>query len=92
MGLEIKEVRSKTSLKEFIYLPEKIHKNHKNWVPPIYMDDWTFFNPKKNKSLGYSNTILAIAYKDGKPVGRIMGIINNKYNFSRYFYHTRFNC
>jgi len=80
MGLEIKEVRSKTSLKEFIYLPEKIHKNHKNWVPPIYMDDWTFFNPKKNKSFGYSNTILAIAYKDGKPVGRIMGIINNKYN------------
>ena len=48
--LIIQEVNSKNELHKFIYLPAKIHKDHPNWVPPIYMDDWDFFNPKKNKS------------------------------------------
>jgi hypothetical protein len=49
-------------------------------VPPIYMDDRSFFNKKKNKSFLYCDTILAIAFDDQKPVGRIMGIINHRYN------------
>ncbi len=80
MSLEIVEVKNRKQLKDFIYLPEKIHKNHKNWVPPIYMDEFNFFNPKKNKSFNYSDTIMLLAYKDGKPVGRIMGIIQHRYN------------
>jgi hypothetical protein len=80
MGIEVKRVSSKSELKQFIYLPEKIHRGHENWLPPLYVDEWNFFNPKKNKSFGYSETILAMAYHDGKPVGRIMGIINKRYN------------
>lgn len=80
MNISIKEVKSKEELREFIYLPATIHKDHKNWVPPIYIDDWTFFNPKKNRAFSYCDTILALAYKDKKVVGRIMGIINKKYN------------
>ena len=37
MSISIKEVISKEDLKMFIYLPEKIHKNHKNWLHPLYM-------------------------------------------------------
>ncbi len=80
MPIEIKEVKSKKQLTDFIYLPSIIHKGHKNWVPPIYMDDRVFFNAKKNKSFSYCDTILALAYKDGKLAGRIMGIINCRYN------------
>ncbi len=80
MSLEIVEVKNRKQLKDFIYLPEKIHKNHKNWVPPIYMDEFNFFNPKKNKSFNYSDTIMLLAYKNGEPVGRIMGIIQHRYN------------
>ena len=78
--ITIKKVLSKSELKTFINLPAKIHKDHKNWLPPIYMDDWEFFNPKKNKSFGFCDTILALAYKEEEPVGRIMGIIHHKYN------------
>lgn len=80
MGIEIKEVKTKQDLKTFINLPAIIHKDHANWVPPIYMDDRVFFDSKKNKSFTYCDTILLLAYKDDKPAGRIMGIINHRYN------------
>ena len=76
----ISVVQSKKDLREFIYLPEKIHSAHANWVPPIYADEWKFYKPRFNKSLSTSETILMLAYEDGKPVGRIMGIINRSYN------------
>ena len=80
MGIAIREVKTKQDLKTFIYLPAEIHKDHANWVPPIYMDDKVFFDSKKNKSFSYCDTILLLAYKDDQPVGRIMGIINHRYN------------
>jgi len=76
----IQEVKSKKELKKFIHLPAAIHRNHSNWVPPIYMDEWEFFNPKKNKSFQSCDTILLLAYRAGDVVGRIMGIIHHKYN------------
>ncbi|MFO7829215.1 MAG: hypothetical protein R6V23_11370 [Bacteroidales bacterium] len=78
--IEITEVKSKADLKKFIYLPEKIHKNHHNWLYPLYSDEWILFNPKKNKAFNYCDSVLALAKKDGKVVGRIMGIINRRYN------------
>lgn len=78
--IEIREVESKSDLKKFIHLPAAIHQNHANWVPPIYMDEWEFFNPKKNKSFDSCDTILLLAFRNKKIVGRIMGIIHHKYN------------
>ena len=80
MGIEIREVISKQDLRAFINLPAKIHRDHHNWVPPIYMDDKVFFNAKKNKSFSYCDTLLLLAFKNKKVVGRIMGIINRRYN------------
>ena len=80
MELFIKEVTSRKDLTTFIQLPAKIHKKHKNWVPPVYMDDRVFFNPRKNITFSHCDTILLLAYNGKKPVGRIMGIINHKYN------------
>lgn len=39
MNIEIKEVKGRKDLKTFIYLPEKSHKGHENWVHPIYFDE-----------------------------------------------------
>ncbi len=83
MGLEIKEVSSKSDLKAFIYLPEKIHKGHANWVPPLYGDEWKYFDSAKNKAFAYSDAVMLLAWSDGKAVGRVMGIINHKFNEAR---------
>lgn len=80
MSIELKTVITKSQLKEFIFLPRKIYSNYQNWVPPIYMDEWAFHNPKKNRALSYSEVTRLIAYQNNNPVGRVMGIINKKYN------------
>jgi len=91
MDIVVKSVCSKRELRKFIHLPAKIHKNHPNWIPPLYSDEWEFFSAKKNKSFEYSDVILLLAYKGKKVVGRIMGIINYKYNEMHREKHARFN-
>jgi len=83
MEVKIREVAGRGDLRKFIYLPEKIHAEHENWVPPIYMDEWSYFSTKKNRAFSYCDTVLCLAYKDQKLVGRIMGIINRRYNEHR---------
>jgi hypothetical protein len=80
MAIEIREVKGRRDLKTFIYLPEKIHADHANWVHPIYMDEWKYFDPKKNKAFSYCDTIMLLAFRGKEAVGRIMGIINHRYN------------
>jgi hypothetical protein len=80
MPIELKVVSIKSQLKEYIFLPQKIYSSYPNWVPPIYMDERAFHNPNKNRALSYSEIIRVIAYQNSIPVGRIMGIINKKYN------------
>jgi len=91
MGITIKPVCSKQDMKEFIHLPARIHKGHKNWIPPLYSDEWEFFNSKKNKSYEYSTVVLLLAYREKKVVGRIMGLINHKYNEMHREKNARFN-
>jgi len=90
MPINLIEVKTKKQLKDFIYLPEKLHAGHENWVHPIYMDEWAYFNPKKNKAFSYSDTLMLLAEKEGKIVGRIMGIINRRYNEVRQEKTARF--
>ncbi len=90
MSVEIKQVKSRSDLYTFIHLPEKIHKEHKNWIPPVYMDEWDFYNPAKNSAYRHCDTIMYLAYRGKKPVGRIMGIINHKYNKTHNENNARF--
>jgi hypothetical protein len=80
MSVSIKEVKTTHEMREFTYFPEKIHKNHFNWVPPIYADERACFCPEKNKALTYCDCKLALAKSNGKAIGRIAGIINHRYN------------
>jgi hypothetical protein len=90
MTLVIKEVSSKKELKTFIYLPEKIHKGHESWLPPIYFDEKKFFDPNKNLSFRGCDYIRLLAFKNGEPVGRVMGIINHQYNQTMNVLNVRF--
>jgi len=80
MDIEVVKVHKKKDLRQYIHLPAKIHRNHKNWIPPLYYEEWLYYNPKKNKAFEYCDTVLFLAKLNGIPVGRVMGIINWKYN------------
>jgi hypothetical protein len=83
MPIEVREVKTRRDMRAFIYLPEKLHEGRRNWVHPIYMDERKYFNPKKNKAFAYCPATLLLAYRDGKIVGRIMGIVNTRFNEHR---------
>ena len=80
MGLTVTEVKNRRELREFIYVPAQVNRTNPLWIPPIYMDDWKFFDAKKNRGFQYADTVLALARRDGKVVGRIMGIVNRRCN------------
>lgn len=86
----VSEVISKKDKRKFIYLPSEVHKNDPTWLPPIYMDERELFNEKKNKSYKYTDTVLYLAYRNKKVVGRIMGLINKRYNDIHNEQHARF--
>ncbi|MBK6929711.1 MAG: hypothetical protein IPH12_02190 [Saprospirales bacterium] len=80
MSVSVRAVQGPKELHTFIHLPARIHARHANWMPPLYMDERIYFNPKKNKAFSYCDTVLYLAYQNGVPRGRIMGIIHHPYN------------
>lgn len=91
MSITIKEITSEQDLKTFIYLPERLHQKHYNWVPPLYMDEKKFFNPKKNPAFSHNTTALFLAYKNNEVVGRVMGIVPLDFNQLKNVKSARFS-
>ena len=78
MSLEIRQVdaNDKKQLRQFILFPEKLYKHNPYYVPNLVFDEMDTLNPSKNPVSDFCDQVLYMAYKDGKPVGRIAGIIN----------------
>ncbi len=77
MGIVIKEVNNKNTLNDFVNLPYQLYKNKDKWVPPMKSDERNALIPEKNPAFDFCKVKLWVAYKDGKCVGRIGGIINS---------------
>jgi GNAT superfamily N-acetyltransferase len=75
MALVIKEVLTGKELNDFVNLPYQLYKTEKNWVPPLKMDERNALIPEKNPAFEICKVKLWVAYRDGKCVGRIGGII-----------------
>ncbi|MEP7071690.1 MAG: hypothetical protein ABI839_04835 [Verrucomicrobiota bacterium] len=82
-AIVLKEVADKKALRQYIYLTQNLYRSFANWVPPLYAEERKFHQPTHNPALAYSDTIRVLAYMGERPVGRIMGIINRKYNERR---------
>lgn len=62
---------------EFIY---PFYKDEKHWVPPLRMDQKKLINTDKNPFFKNAEIALFLAQKNGKDVGRIAAIVDNRYN------------
>jgi GNAT superfamily N-acetyltransferase len=80
MSLEIREVRSPKEMNTFVKFPLSLYKNHPYYVPALVFDDLATFNQKKNPAYDFCESICFLAYRNGKIVGRIAGLINNNAN------------
>ncbi|MFH1194426.1 MAG: GNAT family N-acetyltransferase [bacterium] len=80
MSVEIKKVSSGRELNKFIKFPFKLYSKNKYWVPPLLLEEKKIFRKDKNPAFDFCEAAFWLAYKDGKIVGRIGGIINKRYN------------
>ncbi len=80
MAVQIKTVTTKSELKTFVRFANKMYKGNKYYVPSMPMDDLETFDRNKNAAFEFSEAEFYLAYKDGKPVGRVAAIVNNKAN------------
>lgn len=76
MCVAIKEVLTRKQLKQWVDFPNKMYKDVPEFVPFMFSDELATFTPKTNPAYEFCDTKLFSAYKDGKMVGRIAGLIN----------------
>ncbi len=80
-SIEIKKLtNSKSDRKKFIKFAWEIYKGDPNWVPPLIMDKLKILDKNKNPFFKRAEMDLFMAYRDGKPVGRIAAIKNDAHN------------
>lgn len=80
MAIEIRKIDTKCGLKKFVKWGIDLYKDNDCFVPPLVMDDVNTLDPKNNPAFDFCESIYFMAYDNGKPVGRIAGIINNVVN------------
>lgn len=67
----VKPVSDKAGIREFLDVPFPLYRHDPNWVAPLYLERLEHLNPKKNPYFQHADVQLFVAYRDGKPVGRI---------------------
>lgn len=79
--IEIKEIPlTPKELKKFTQFQIDMYFDSPFYVPPLVMDDVNTLNPKKNPAFDTCECRCFMAFKNGRPVGRVAAIINNLVN------------
>ena len=79
-SVEIKKVEGKKALRTFIDFHYDLYKGSEYDVPNLFQDELNTLSQDKNAAFEFCEAEYYIAYKDGKPAGRVAAIINNKAN------------
>ncbi len=74
--ITIKNVITKSELKQFVKFPFSLYKDNPYWVPPIINDELAGFDKTKNPAFQNAEAHFFLAYKNNTIVGRIVAIIN----------------
>ena len=74
--IEVKELKEHAELRQFVEFPFSIFKNNPNWIPPIINEELETFDPQKNPVFENAQARFFMAFKNGRPVGRIAAITN----------------
>ncbi len=74
--VQIREVTGRKALNTFIRVPWSIYKDDPNWVPPLIVERKEALSAK-HPYFKHADWCAWIAYRGGKPVGRISAQIDH---------------
>ena len=70
-SVTVRPVRGKEDLRVFLDVPFALYAKDPNWVAPLYLERLEHLDPKKNPYYQHADVELFLAFRNGKPVGRI---------------------
>ncbi len=81
MAITVKPIpATKKAITEYVKFGIDLYEGNEYFVPPMIFDDVHTLLPSKNPAFDYCKAQCFMAYRDGRPVGRITGIINRQLN------------
>ncbi|MBO6237994.1 MAG: N-acetyltransferase [Bacteroidales bacterium] len=90
MPVEIRPVRNRRELRQFVNFPERLYKDNPYYVPKLVFDQMDTLDQEKGAAQEFCDSVLYMAYKDGEPVGRVAAIVNHKANEQWHHKEVRF--
>lgn len=81
MSVEIKTLTpTRSELRKYVDFGIELYADSPCFVPPLRMDEIQTLSPRSNPAFEFCRAQSFMAYRDGKPVGRITAIINDVAN------------
>jgi GNAT superfamily N-acetyltransferase len=80
VSVEVRPVESRRDLGRFIKLPWRLYRNEPRWVPPLISERRRFLDPAKNPFFEHAEAQYFLAWRDGRPVGRISAHVDENFN------------
>lgn len=78
-SIRVESAWDKRTFRDFLRLPYRIYAGDPNWVAPLLMDIKKMFDREKHPFHSHSEVEPFVAYRDGKPVGRIVAVHNRNH-------------
>src|SRR5688572_6494968 len=78
--LVIKPVETSREKKQFLLLPWQIYRGDPNWVPPLRTTQKELVGYAHHPFYDDAEGQTFLALHDGKPVGRILALVNHAHN------------
>jgi GNAT superfamily N-acetyltransferase len=80
VSIEVRPVRGRRDLREFIDLPYRLHSTSPVWVPPLRIERRLFLSRRFNAFFRHGDAQLFLARRDGRVVGRISAHYDDAFN------------
>jgi GNAT superfamily N-acetyltransferase len=78
--VEVRPVRTGRELGAFVRLPWRLYRDEPRWVAPLLMDVKKRLDQHKNPFFKHAQAQYFLAYRDGRPVGRISAHVDQNFN------------
>lgn len=81
MAIDIIQIPARRSaLRRFVNFGIDLYRDNECFVPPLVSDELNTLLPQKNPAFEFCEAQCFMAYRNGKPAGRIAAIINHRVN------------
>lgn len=71
---------TKSNIRKYVKFGIDLYDGNSCYVPPLVMDEMATLSPDRNPAFDHCSAQMFMAYRDGRPAGRITAIINDLVN------------